>query len=160
MGGWTRAAPELYPHQWSWDSAFIAIELAHLHIRRAALELRTLFAHQWATGKIAHIVFNPEAPPHSYYPGAEHLACAAISPDAPQAPPYTSCLSQPPVHAIAVLHIREAAGREGEELLSYIRDFLHYIYPRLFAWHRYLATFWGPRAIRAGRDLPPVRERD
>ena len=25
MGGWTRAAPDLYPHQWSWDSACIAI---------------------------------------------------------------------------------------------------------------------------------------
>jgi hypothetical protein len=23
MGGWTRAAPSLYPHQWRWDSAFI-----------------------------------------------------------------------------------------------------------------------------------------
>ena len=46
MGGWTRAAPWLYPHQWSWDSAFIAIGLApHLDTRRAAQELRTLFAH-------------------------------------------------------------------------------------------------------------------
>ena len=144
MGSWTRAAPELYPHQWSWDSAFIAIGLANLDVRRAALELRTLFAHQWATGKVPHIVFNPEAPPHSYYPGAEHWACAAASPDAPSAPPYTSCLSQPPVHAIAVRHIWEAAGREGEESLSSTSDFLHDIYPRLFAWHRYLATFRDP----------------
>jgi hypothetical protein len=144
MGSWTRAAPELYPHQWSWDSAFIAIGLANLDVRRAALELRTLFAHQWATGKVPHIVFNPEAPPHSYYPGAEHWACAAASPDAPSAPPYTSCLSQPPVHAIAVWHIWEAAGREGEESLSSTSDFLHDIYPRLFAWHRYLATFRDP----------------
>jgi len=30
LGGWTRAAPGLYPHQWSWDSAFIAIGLAHI----------------------------------------------------------------------------------------------------------------------------------
>jgi hypothetical protein len=30
MGGWTRMASELYPHQWSWDSGFIAIGLAHL----------------------------------------------------------------------------------------------------------------------------------
>jgi hypothetical protein len=36
MGDWTRAAPNLYPHQWSWDSAFIAIGLAHLSTRRAA----------------------------------------------------------------------------------------------------------------------------
>ncbi len=144
MGGWTRAAPGLYPHQWSWDSAFIAIGLVHLDVRRAALELRTLFAHQWKTGKVPHIVFNPKAPPHSYYPGAEHWACAAASPDAPPAPPYTSCLSQPPVHAIAVQYIWEAAGREGEESLSSTRAFLHDIYPRLFAWHQYLATFRDP----------------
>lgn len=144
MGGWTRAAPNLYPHQWSWDSAFIAIGLAHLDVRRAALELRTLFAHQWKTGKVPHIVFNPEAPPHSYYPGAEHWACAAASPDAPPAPPYTSCLSQPPVHAIAVRHIWEVAGREGGESLSSTRAFLYDIYPRLLAWHRYLTTFRDP----------------
>ena len=30
MRDWTRAAPNLYPNQWSWDSAFIAIGLAHL----------------------------------------------------------------------------------------------------------------------------------
>ena len=66
MGAWTKAAPELYPHQWSWDSAFIAVGLAHLDTRRAAQELRTLFAHQWKTGKIPHIVFNSKAPPHSY----------------------------------------------------------------------------------------------
>jgi glucosylglycerate hydrolase len=144
MGGWTRAAPELYPHQWSWDSAFIAIGLAHLDVRRAALELRTLFAHQWKNGKVPHIFFNPEAPPHSYYPGAEHWASAAASPNAPSAPPYTSCLTQPPVHAIAVWHIWEAAGREGEESLASMRDFLRDIYPRLFAWHRYLATFRDP----------------
>ncbi len=144
MGEWTRAAPELYPHQWSWDSAFIAIGLAHLDVRRAVRELRTLFAHQWRTGKVPHIVFNLEAPPHSYYPGAEHWACAAASPDAPLAPPYTSCLTQPPIHAIALWRIWEAAGREGEEALSSTRTFLHGIYPRLLAWHRYLLTYRDP----------------
>ena len=144
MGGWTRAAPLLYPHQWSWDSAFIAVGLAHLDTRRAAQELRTLFAHQWKTGKVPHIIFNPKAPPHSYYPGADHWACAAASPDAPPAPPYTSCLCQPPVHAIAALRIWEAAGREDEEAHAEATDFLREIYPRLLAWHRYLATFRDP----------------
>ena len=144
MEGWTRAAPSLYPHQWSWDSAFIAIGLAHLDTRRAAQELRTLFAHQWMTGKVPHIVFNPKAPPESYYPGADHWACAASSPDAPPAPPYTSCLCQPPVHAIAALRMWEVAGREDEKAFAEATDFLREIYPRLFAWHRYLATFRDP----------------
>jgi glucosylglycerate hydrolase len=72
MGSWTKAAPELYPHQWSWDSAFIAVGLAHLDTARAARELLTLFAHQWKTGKVPHIVFNPQTPPESYFPGAKH----------------------------------------------------------------------------------------
>src|SRR5580692_245450 len=49
-GGWTKASPHLYPHQWSWDSAFNAIGWAHLDVRRAMAELEGLFAAQWTTG--------------------------------------------------------------------------------------------------------------
>ena len=144
MGDWTRAAPNLYPHQWSWDSAFIAIGLAHLGTRRAAKELLTLFEHQWRTGKVPHIVFNSEAPPDSYFPGPEHWACAAASPDAPPAPPYTSCLCQPPVHAIAALRVWEVAERKGGEGVDEARAFLRQIYPKLLLWHRYLMTHRDP----------------
>jgi hypothetical protein len=142
MGGWTRAASDLYPHQWSWDTGFIAIGLAHLDTRRAARELLTLFQHQWKTGKVPHIVFNPEAPPESYFPGPDHWACAASSPDAPPAPPYTSCLCQPPTHAIAAKRIWEAAsnGRARAEATAFLRE----IYPKLLAWHRYLLTYRDP----------------
>ena len=144
MGTWTKAAADLYPHQWSWDSAFIAIGLSHLDTRRAARELLTLFAHQWKNGKVPHIVFNPEAPPDSYFPGAEHWASATASPDAPPSPPYTSCLCQPPVHAIAALRILHGAAHEGEKVGAEASTFLHDIYPKLFAWHRYLATTRDP----------------
>src|SRR5918912_2878090 len=83
LRSWTRPAPELYPHQWSWDSAFIALGLAHLDNRRAAQELKTLFSGQWATGKLPHIIFNPEAPPKSYFPDAERWNSSALSSDAP-----------------------------------------------------------------------------
>ncbi len=63
LESWTRPAPGLYPHQWSWDSAFIALGLAHLDNSRATRELESLFASQWANGKVPHIVFNPDAPP-------------------------------------------------------------------------------------------------
>jgi hypothetical protein len=93
---------------------------------------------------VPHIVFNPEAPPDSYYPGAEHWACAAASPDAPHSPPYTSCLCQPPVHAIAALRILQSAAHEGEKEDARARAFLRHIYPRLLDWHRYLATARDP----------------
>src|SRR5687767_15661065 len=57
MGGWTRAAPSLYPHQWSWDSAFIAIGLAHLDTRRAAQELRTLFRSEEHTSELQSLAY-------------------------------------------------------------------------------------------------------
>jgi glucosylglycerate hydrolase len=143
MGEWTRASPTLYPHQWSWDTAFIAIGLAHLDSGRAAREIRTLLEYQWKNGKIPHIVFNPDAPPESYFPGPEHWASAADSPDAPSGPSLTSGLCQPPVHAIAARHILTVAEARGDGVAE-AREFLGEVYPKLFAWHRYLATARDP----------------
>jgi glucosylglycerate hydrolase len=145
MGEWTRASPTLYPHQWSWDTAFIAIGLAHLDTRRAAREIRTLLKHQWKNGKIPHIVFNPDAPPESYFPGPEHWASAADSPDAPSGPSLTSGLCQPPVHALAARHILTVAEARGEGVAE-AREFLGEVYPNLLAWHRYLATARDPES--------------
>ncbi len=143
MGEWTRASPTLYPHQWSWDSAFIAIGLAHFDAGRAAREIRTLLEYQWKHGKIPHIVFNPEAPPESYFPGPEHWASAADSPDAPPGTALTSGLCQPPVHTIAASHILRVAEARGEGVAE-TREFLGEVYPKLLAWHRYLATARDP----------------
>jgi len=67
-GSWTKASPHLYPHQWSWDSAFNAIGWAHLDVRRAMAELEGLFAAQWSTGMVPHIVFRA-GPDEPYFPG-------------------------------------------------------------------------------------------
>jgi hypothetical protein len=140
---WTKPAPALYPHQWSWDSAFIALGLAHLDNRRARDELESLFAGQWATGKVPHIVFDPEAPPKSYFPDAERWNSSELSGDAPPGS-HTSGLCQPPVHAIAVRRIWETSRGREEERVERARRFLRANYPRLFAWHRYLATARDP----------------
>jgi hypothetical protein len=144
LGGWTKAAPALYPHQWSWDSAFIAIGWAHLDPRRAAQELRTLLAAQWATGMVPHIVFNPAVPSGSYFPDATRWDCAALSPDVPPAPTLTSGLCQPPVHAIAAHRIWQIAQDGSEADVAAARVALDELYPRLLAWHRYLATARDP----------------
>ena len=104
-GSWTKASPHLYPHQWSWDSAFIAIGWAHLDVRRAIAELEQLFTAQWSTGMVPHIVFRA-GPDQPYFPGPEWWDCA-ISPAAPAPPIQTTGICQPPVHALALQRIWE-----------------------------------------------------
>src|SRR5918995_6475524 len=140
---WTKPAPTLSPPQCGWDSPFMALVLARVATRRARDELESLFASQWATGKVPHIVFNPEAPPKSYFPDAERWNSSALSEDAPSGS-HTSGLCQPPVHAIAVRRIWETSRGKEEERVERARRFLRQNYPRLFAWHRYLATARDP----------------
>jgi hypothetical protein len=141
-GGWTRAAPLLYPHQWSWDSAFIAIGWAHIDVRRAIGELEQLFAAQWPTGMVPHLVFRA-GPGHPYFPGPEWWDCAAVAPGAPALPVKTTGICQPPVHALAVRRIWQLAPQTRQ---PEIRDRIQALYPRLVKWHRYLATHRDPES--------------
>jgi hypothetical protein len=137
LGSWTKPAPRLYPHQWSWDSAFIAIGLARVDPDRALRELETLFGAQWADGRVPHIVFNPAAA--DYFPGPELWASASTSRAAPRTPA-TSGLIQPPVHALALRHIQCLAGADA------LSERIGALYHRVLAWHRYLAAARDPRA--------------
>jgi hypothetical protein len=139
--GMTKAAPDLYPHQWSWDAAFVAAGLAHLDVARACTELDGLFAGQWHTGMIPHIVFDPHE--SNYFPGPERWACSAYSADAPKAP-QTSGICQPPVHALAAERVLEIAERRGGDSAGLAGGWLRGAYPKLLHWHRYLATHRDP----------------
>ncbi|SEG80192.1 Trehalase [Thermomonospora echinospora] len=136
-GRLTVAAPQLYPHMWSWDAAFIAIGLARVSTGRALTELETLLAAQWRTGMVPHIVFTEGDA--TYEPGPQRWACRETCPDAPDGPA-TSGLIQPPVHGVAVRRIldaaRTASTAERREAVQRIRA----LWPALLAWHRYLAT--------------------
>ena len=140
-GGWTKASPHLYPHQWSWDSAFNAIGWAHLDPRRAIEELEQLFSAQWLTGMVPHIVFRA-GPGEPYFPGPEWWDCA-IAPGAPAPPVQTTGICQPPVHAIALQRIWQLTPQAQQ---PEIRGRIQALYPRLVKWHRYLATQRDPEA--------------
>lgn len=182
-GGWTKAAPQLYPHQWSWDSAFIAVGWAQLDPGRALAELEHLFAAQWRNGMVPHIVFDPALPEGEYFPDRHRWDCE-ISEAAPAPPMYTSGLCQPPVHALALLRIWEQTASRPDIPAAPIRDRLRALWPAVFGWHHYLATARDPdrsglvtiyhpwegadnsprwdealAAITVG-DLPPYRRRD
>lgn len=141
------------------NSAFIAIGLDHFDVDRAAGELTTLFAHQWSTGKVPRIVFDPEAPPGSYFPGGEHWASEAESLDRPPMTAPTSGLCQPPVHAIAAWHIRETAGLRGGGAPARTLSLLEEIYPKLFSRHRYLANMRDPEESGLVTIYHPLGER-
>ncbi len=135
---WTGASTvpshSLYPHQWSWDSAFIAIGLRHVSPLRAQSELETLLGAQWGDGRIPHIVFNPSVPLDAYFPSPDfwRSSTAGRAAGAPRTV-QTSGIVQPPVHALAVWLVHAA-----DPGLSRARSFLSRMYPRLAAWHRYL----------------------
>jgi hypothetical protein len=128
MGHATRASARLYPHQWSWDSACIAIGYAGFDQSRAQAELRGVFAGQWDNGLLPHIRFADSG---RYFPGPEFWQTHR-SPSAPQKP-RTSGIVQPPVHATAVWHVYRHAP-DGDEARGFLRELL----PRLVAWHAYL----------------------
>jgi hypothetical protein len=140
-----RAAPHLYPHQWSWDAAFVSVGLAHLDPGRACAELDHLFRGQWRTGMVPHIVFDPAET--DYFPGPDRWGCAEVTEDAP-VEPRTSGICQPPVHALAVERIVALAGRRGPAAAARVRAWLPGAYRRLLAWHRYLVRERDP--LRTG----------
>jgi Trehalase len=128
LGHATSPSRRLYPHQWSWDSACIAIGYARRDQERAERELRSLFSGQWSNGLLPHIVFTDGA---RYFPGPEFWQTER-SPNAP-ARPRTSGIVQPPLHATAARHVyRHAADRDRAT------TFLAELFPRLVAWHEYL----------------------
>ncbi|MFE1307767.1 hypothetical protein [Streptomyces sp. NPDC058755] len=133
-GSSTVPSRSLYPHQWSWDSAFIAIGLRHLSPLRAQTELETLLAAQWGDGRVPHIVFNPSVPLDAYFPSPDfwRSSTAGRAAGAPRTV-QTSGIVQPPVHALAAWLVHCA-----DPGLSRARGFLAGVYPRLAAWHRYL----------------------
>lgn len=130
-GSHTVPAAGLYPHQWSWDSAFIAVGLRHVAPERAQLELETLLAAQWADGRVPQIVYDLDRD-DDYAPGDSFWRSRTL-PGAPDRP--TSGLVQPPNHAWAALLVHLA-----DPDFSRRRGFLQRVYPRLVAWHGYLAA--------------------
>ena len=124
MGLFFRPGRELYPYQWNWDSAFIALGLAGVDPERGRAEVRSLLAGQWRDGMVPHIVFHVPAP--DYFPGPELWDSRACE-ESPEVP--TSGLTQPPVLATAVRVLHETSPD---------RSFLEEVVPALELWHEWL----------------------
>jgi neutral trehalase len=128
LGAATSPSRRLYPHQWSWDAACIAMGQAAWNQERAATEFRSLFAGQWKNGLLPHIVFTERA---RYFPGPDFWQTER-NPDAPSTP-RTSGIVQPPIHATALLEVYR-----GSPDTARARALLAELQPKLATWHEYL----------------------
>ena len=143
LGHATSPSLALYPHQWSWDAACIAVGYAAHDQERAETELRSLFAGQWRNGMLPHIVFSEGA--RRYFPGPEFWQTDR-SDDAP-AHPRTSGIVQPPLHASAAWRVHRQA-RDRERAAAFLEE----LFPALSAWHEYLYR----ERTRGGKPLVEI----
>lgn len=128
-GGYTVPNGRVYPFQWNWDSAFVALGFAAFDRDRAWTEVETLFKAQWPDGFLPHIVFWQDDA--GYFPGPSVWASGRTPP--------TSGITQPPVAASVVRSLWEGGDQVAE------RERLVGLFPRLLAWHRWFHEYRDPQ---------------
>jgi len=125
-GSYTVPSANLYPHQWLWDSCFIAIGLGHINIERAQTEIRSLLKAQWANGMLPHIIFADAK--SRWYTRHEE---AWLNPHSPNGL-ITSGITQPPMLAEAIVQV-------GNKLsLSARRQWYKEVLPALIRYHQWI----------------------
>ena len=126
-GDYTIPAGALYPHQWLWDSCFVAIGLSNYDIERAQKELLSLLRGQWANGMLPNMIFA-EGDAHKRDRNMWQSWRSPFAPDNLS----TSGITQPPMLAEAIVSI-------GSKLkIDERRKWYQTTYPALLAFHEWL----------------------
>jgi hypothetical protein len=126
-GDHTVPAGKMYPHQWLWDSCFIAIGLRHFDVERAQKELTSLVKGQWSNGMLPNMIIND----NDYYATDKRIWQSWINPFAP-IDVSTSGITQPPMLAEAVYLV-------GQKLTPKDRKkWYRKMYPALLRYHQWL----------------------
>ncbi|MBW3568921.1 glycoside hydrolase [Candidatus Parcubacteria bacterium] len=126
-GDHTIPSGKMYPHQWLWDSCFIAIGLSHYDPERAKTELLSLVEGQWNNGMLPHMIFEPGL---RYLPD-RWLWNSHVNLNSPKNLT-TSGITQPPVLA-------EAAKQIGDKLSPIERKrWYAQMLPPLIKYHKWL----------------------
>ncbi len=126
-GNYTQPAHGLYPHQWLWDSCFIAIGLRHVDVERAQVELTSLLRGQWHNGMLPNIIFRDDP----QYRRDRNAWRSWLNPYAPE-DVTTTGITQPPMLAEAVVQV--GAKLAWPERRSWYR----LMYPALVAYHEWM----------------------
>lgn len=129
-GSHTVPSPSLYPHQWLWDSCFIAVGISNYDIERAQMEVLSLLRGQWSNGMLPNIIFNQKEDTRRLY-NDSRLWKSWLSPFSPDGVT-TSGITQPPVLAEAITQI-------GSKLsLPERRSWYRTVFPALLAYHSWI----------------------
>lgn len=133
-GTFTIPASGIYPHQWLWDSCFIAIGLRHYDVGRAQDELKSILRGQWTNGMLPHMLLMHHKKPTKH----EYIWRAELNPFSPDNVS-TSGITQPPILA-------EAAFLVGQKLNAPERkSFYSRMVPELIRYHSWLYEERDPR---------------
>ena len=134
-GIYTVPAAEIYPHQWLWDSCFVAIGQRHYDVDRAKTEILSLLRGQWSNGMIPHMIFASD----SQWRKHQNIWQSWVSPLSPD-DVLTSGITQPPMLAEAIVRI-------GEKLdLTERRSWYRQTFPSLLRYHQWLFAERSPHA--------------
>ncbi|MDQ2973393.1 MAG: glycoside hydrolase [bacterium] len=126
-GDYTVPAPHLYPHQWLWDSCFVAIGLSNYDVPRAQKEITSLLRGQWSNGMLPNMIFadgDDNARDRNMWQSWR-------SPHAPDGVA-TSGITQPPMLAEAIVRIGKKLDTEQK------RQWYLDVYPALLNYHEWL----------------------
>ena len=115
---------ELYPAQWNWDSAFIALGYSYFNMEYAIEELEKLISGQWEDGMIPHILFHDND--ESYFPNHKTWDCGNKLP--------SSGITQPPIIATIIKKIVDqnkldkSQMKRMEILIKKLKKYLDWFY--------------------------------
>lgn len=127
QGSHTAPAEFFYPHQWLWDSCFIAIGLRHVDVDRAKTELLSLLRGQWHNGMLPNMIFARD----NKYARDRGMWRSVINPYSPDNEA-TSGITQPPMLAEAVVSVGQRLKKTER------RGWYKQMYPALLAYHQWL----------------------
>ena len=120
-GGYTIPTNGLYPYQWNWDSAFVALGIATYDRTRAWREITSLIEGQWPDGMIPSIIFRSDDP--DYFPGPSRWGKTL-------GPIPSTGISQPPVLASVVRKLTSAGTAQDIAQRAEVFD-------AIYAWHQW-----------------------
>ena len=115
---------ELYPAQWNWDSAFIALGYSYFNMEYAIEELEKLISGQWEDGMIPHILFHDND--ESYFPNHKTWDCGNKVP--------SSGITQPPIIATIIKKIvdqnklDQSQMKRMEIIIKKLKKYLDWFY--------------------------------